>query len=178
VKARWLLFLVSFWAGNIMAGQIDIQETRVWLQGERYLLDADLAYELDDGIMEALDNGIPVVFSISLVVEEASLISPQLANARLDYHIRFRPLTAFYEVTGPAGGQRSFVTRAALFAYLGELREVPLVDVAELDKEASYRYRMKVELDIESLPLPMRPMAWFSPVWNLSSGWREWPLSP
>ena len=36
-----------------MAGQIDIHETRVWLQGERYLLDADLAYELDDGIMEA-----------------------------------------------------------------------------------------------------------------------------
>jgi hypothetical protein len=178
VKVLWLLLMLSFWSGNIMAGQIDIKDTRVWLQGERYLLDADLAYELDDGIMEALDNGIPVVFSISLVVEETSLISAELANVGLDYHIRFRPLTAFYEVTGPSGGQRSFVTRAALFAYLGELREVPLVDVAMLDKDASYRYRMKVELDIESLPLPMRPMAWFSPVWNLSSGWKEWPLSP
>jgi len=178
VKVLWLLLMLSFWSGNIMAGQIDIKDTRVWLQGERYLLDADLAYELDDGIMEALDNGIPVVFSISLVVEETSLISAELANVSLDYHIRFRPLTAFYEVTGPSGGQRSFVTRAALFAYLGELREVPLVDVAMLDKDASYRYRMKVELDIESLPLPMRPMAWFSPVWNLSSGWKEWPLSP
>jgi hypothetical protein len=178
VKVLWLLLMLSFWSGNIMAGQIDIKDTRVWLQGERYLLDADLAYELDDGIMEALDNGIPVVFSISLVVEEMSLISAELANVGLDYHIRFRPLTAFYEVTGPSGGQRSFVTRAALFAYLGELREVPLVDVAMLDKDASYRYRMKVELDIESLPLPMRPMAWFSPVWNLSSGWKEWPLSP
>ena len=178
MKVLWLLLMLSFWSGNIMAGQIDIKDTRVWLQGERYLLDADLAYELDDGIMEALDNGIPVVFSISLVVEEMSLISAELANVGLDYHIRFRPLTAFYEVTGPSGGQRSFVTRAALFAYLGELREVPLVDVAMLDKDASYRYRMKVELDIESLPLPMRPMAWFSPVWNLSSGWKEWPLSP
>ncbi|MGD8235364.1 MAG: DUF4390 domain-containing protein [Chromatiales bacterium] len=178
MRLRWLPVLLSFWAGSIMAGQIDIHETRVWLQGERYLLDADLAYELDDGIMEALDNGIPVVFTISLVVEEASLLSLELANDRLDYHIRFRPLTAFYEVTGPSGEQRSFVTRAALFTHLGELREVPLVDVAVLDKDASYRYRMKVELDIESLPLPMRPMAWFSPVWNLSSGWKEWPLSP
>ena len=177
MKARWLLLLLSLWAGSAMAGRIDIQETRVWLQGERYLLDVDLAYELDDGIMEALDNGIPVVFSISLVVEEASLMAPELANDRLDYRIRFRPLTAFYEVTGPAGEQRSFVTRAALFAYLGELREVPLVDFAMLDTDASYRYRMKVELDIESLPLPMRPMAWFSPVWNLSSGWKEWPFS-
>lgn len=174
----WLLLFLLLLAGSVAAGRIDIQETRVWLQGERYLLDADLAYQLDDGIMEALDNGIPVVFSIMLVVEEASLLSPELASDRLDYHIRFRPLTAFYEVTGPTGVQQSFVTRAALFAYLGELREIPLVDVAMLDEGAVYRYRIKAELDIESLPLPMRPMAWLSPVWNLSSGWREWPLSP
>lgn len=178
MKTRWLFFMLLFLAGSVTAGQIDIRETRVWLQGERYLLDADLAYQLDDGIMEALDNGIPVVFSISVVVEETSLLSAQLASARLDYRIRFRPLTAFYEVTGPEGSRRSFVTRAAMFAYLGELREIPLVDASMLDKSASYRYRMKAELDIESLPLPMRPMAWFSPVWNLSSGWEEWSLSP
>jgi len=178
MKTERLIFILLLLAGSVSAGQIDIRETRVWLQGERYLLDADLAYQLDDDIMEALDNGIPVVFSVSVVVEETSLLSTELVSDRLDYSIRFRPLTAFYEVTGPEGDRRSFVTRAAMFAYLGELREIPLVDASMLDKNTSYRYRVKAELDIESLPLPMQPMAWFSPVWNLSSDWKEWSLSP
>ena len=90
------------------------------------------------------------------------------------------PLAALIQLFAPGffRDDRAFIEYVGGDVDLGELREVPLVDVAVLDKDASYRYRMKVELDIESLPLPMRPMAWFSPVWNLSSGWKEWPLSP
>ena len=175
---RWMLLLLLLVAQTVFAGHIDILETRVWLQDESYLLDADLGYEPDEKVMEALGNGIPVVFRISFVVEEQGLISRELASREVDFTVRFRSLAAFYEVTNSDGARRTFVSRAALFTYLGELRGIPLVSTTELEPGKNYRYLVKAELDIDSLPLPMRPMAWFSPVWKLSSGWKEWPLNP
>jgi hypothetical protein len=175
-RMAFMLLLVA--AQTAYAGRIDIVDTRVWLQDETYLLDADLSYEPDEKVMEALGNGIPVVFRISFAVEEEGLFAHELASGEIDYMVRFRPLAAFYEVTDSHGNRHTFVSRVALFAYLGELREIPLVRTADLETGKEYRYLVKAELDIDSLPLPMRPMAWFSPVWKLSSGWREWPLNP
>jgi hypothetical protein len=171
-------FLLLLLAAQAQAGSIDIRETRVWLQDDAYLLDADLRYNPDEVVMEAMANGIPVVFRVSLAVEPDRLFSRRLADKAIDYSVRYRPLAAFYEVSSPEGGSRTFVSRSALFSYLGEVRGVRLVGLGELDPEVRYNYLVKAELDIDSLPLPMRPMAWLSSVWKLSSGWREWPLTP
>lgn len=171
-----LVLLVS--STQVQAGSIDIRETRVWLQGEAYQLDADLLYKPDEEVMEAMNNGIPVVFRVSIAVKEKSFFSRRLAERDIDYAVRYRPLAAFYEVSSSEGVNRTFVSRSALFSYLGEVRGLNLVDLGELDPEVEYNYFVKAELDIESLPLPMQAMAWFSSVWKLSSGWGEWPLNP
>jgi len=36
---------------------------------------------------------------------------------------------------------------------------------------------VKTALEIEALPLPLRPVAYLTPQWHLSSGWFEWPLT-
>ncbi|MGD9299645.1 MAG: DUF4390 domain-containing protein, partial [Thiohalocapsa sp.] len=42
----------------------------------------------------------------------------------------------------------------------------------------AYEVQIRVSLDIEELPLPLRPMAYLYPSWKQSSKWTKWPLEP
>jgi hypothetical protein len=35
---------------------------------------------------------------------------------------------------------------------------------------------LRARLDIEALPMLMRPLAYTLPSWRLSTGWTEWPI--
>jgi hypothetical protein len=52
-----------------------------------------------------------------------------------------------------------------------------LFDQDLLIENKTYLARIRTFLDIESLPPPMRPQAYFSPNWDLSSEWYEWELA-
>ena len=61
---------------------------------------------------------------------------------------------------------------------LGKIRNFPLLD-EHLIGDKGHRYvRLRALLDIESLPSPMRPLAYLSSLWRLKSDWYEWPIEP
>jgi hypothetical protein len=39
-----------------------------------------------------------------------------------------------------------------------------------------FEIQVKASLDIDELPLPLKPEAYLFPSWKLSSGWTKWPL--
>ena len=144
-----------------------------------YLLDAQVDYTFSDTVLEALDNGVPLTIEVRVQVrpEGAWIWSRSLVDLSQLYRIRYQPLTELYQVTRlPDGPKRSFVTRAAAIAALGEIDKLPLVERDALDSGKRYLMHIKVSLDIEALPLPLRPVAYLKPSWNLSSGWTQWPL--
>jgi hypothetical protein len=61
---------------------------------------------------------------------------------------------------------------------LGELEGLDLLREASLDPDTEYEIQIRASLDIEELPLPLRPTAYLKPSWKLSSGWSKWPLTP
>ena len=78
----------------------------------------------------------------------------------------------------PGGAGHNYVTRDAAIAALGDLHDLPLLNRGELAAGKDYRVDLKIALDIEELPLPLRPTAYLLPSWKLSSGWTTWPLRP
>jgi hypothetical protein len=111
--------------------------------------------------------------------EDAWIWEENLLDRRQRYLIRYLPLTELYQVVRlPAGEKRSFVTRAAAISALGEIEGISLLPKLRLEADEKYRLGVKVSLDIEALPLPLRPVAYLRPSWNLSSGWTQWPLRP
>jgi hypothetical protein len=70
------------------------------------------------------------------------------------------------------------VTRDAALAALGEIQGLQLLDRARLDPEQAYEVQIRASLDIEELPLPLRPMAYLYPSWKHASKWTKWPLTP
>ena len=88
-------------------------------------------------------------------------------------------MTDLYRVVDlQSGDEESFVTRDAALHTLGDLQRMRLVTTDELSPDEEYHVRLRAELDIESLPLPLRPLAYLGKGWKLTSEWSQWPLKP
>ncbi|MGD2082388.1 MAG: DUF4390 domain-containing protein [Chromatiales bacterium] len=158
-----------------------VEEASTHLQDGVYLLDAEIDYRLSDTAIEALDNGVPLTMEVHLQVrgKHAWIWQSDAAEYRLRNVIRYHALSGLYEVTGLASDtRRNFVSRDAALGALGEIDDFPLIERDRLEPDETYEVALKAELDIEALPLPLRPLAYLSSAWKLSSEWTSWRLKP
>ncbi len=175
------LVLLYLLAGPTLSGDIRIKDVRTRLEDGAYLLDANVVYAFSEQALEALDNGVPLTILVHIQVRRTAawIWEDSLTDVQLRYAIRYKPLSERYEVYRLPGQEgRSFVGRDAAIAALGEIRNLHLVDADRLTAGEPYEVQIKVALDIEELPLPLRPMAYMRPAWQLGSPWTTWPLSP
>jgi hypothetical protein len=146
-----------------------------------YLADVQVEYRFTDDVLEALDNGVPLWVELHVQVrrEGAWVWEGDLVDFRVRSQIRYGPLSSTYQVVDMQSGEReSFATRAAALKALGDVKDLLVVRADQLKPSEKYVVEMRAMLDIEALPLPLRPLAYLSPAWNLSSEWRTWPLRP
>ncbi len=172
----WLLCQPVFGASGFV-----VANAATRLQEQIYLLDVQVDYGFSEAALEALDNGVPLTLEMRVQVRRkgAWIWESNLVERRRLYTIRYQPLPELYQVAGlQEGTKQSFATRAAALVALGEVRDLPLLNKSRLEADESYLVRVKVSLDVEALPLPLRPVAYLKPSWDLSSGWSRWPLEP
>ncbi|WP_295398961.1 DUF4390 domain-containing protein [uncultured Thiocystis sp.] len=172
----WII-LSSALAGDDFA----FRQSRIRLEDGVYYLDATIDSSFSEEALEALNNGVPLTIVIHLQIRRVNawLWEDSLLDRQMRYAIRYKPLSERYEVYRlPGTSGRGFETREAAIRALGELQNVQLIAQDKLDQEEDYELQIKVFLDIEELPLPLRPMAYLKPSWKLSSEWNKWPLSP
>ena len=62
--------------------------------------------------------------------------------------------------------------------YIGNVYDLPLIDANLLDPQHTYMVRMRADLDVESLPTPVRLWAYLGSAWSLKGDWYRWPLQP
>lgn len=158
-----------------------IQQVEVHERSGQVLLSTRANLDLSPTALEALDHGVPLtlVFHVRVRRAGAWIWEDSLIDEQWRYVIRYRPLSERYEVYRLPGGRRAdFVTRDAALRALSELTDEVLIARERLAPHLDYELQLKVFLDIEELPLPLRPMAYLKPSWKLSSGWTKWPLRP
>jgi hypothetical protein len=143
---------------------------------DAFVLDANVDFDFSDKALEALQNGVPLTLELHLQVRRdgAWLWEKDLMDSRLRYQISYRPLASVYQVLDLQNKtQESFVTREVAITSLGEILALPVIKHAQMEKGKIYRVSLKATLDIDALPLPLRPTAYLSPSWNQSSEWRS-----
>lgn len=165
--------------GNV--ARFTVLEASTRLVNEVYLLDARIAFDFSPEAIEALDNGVPLTVELQIEVLETSglLWDSTVATLSQRDSLEYRALADLYLVTNLNTGELSSHTnlRAAL-AVLGQVANFPMLDRRLLRVGSSYSARLRARLDVEALPLPLRPMAYLSSRWDLTSEWHEWPLTP
>ncbi|RLJ20154.1 DUF4390 domain-containing protein [bacterium endosymbiont of Escarpia laminata] len=176
-----LLYLLLSLGTSAWSADFTVKEVQIELQDQRYQLSALIDFQLSEQALEALSNGVPLTLEVHLIVEKTwhRFWEPLPYEGYLRYQIRFLALTGLYRVVDlQSGEEQSFVTREAALRALGEIDELVLVAQSELISGEHYQLRLRAGLDIESLPLPLRPLAYLGTGWKLTTGWTRWPLQP
>jgi hypothetical protein len=142
---------------------------------DAFVVDANIDFDFSDKVIEALNHGVPITLELHLQVRKqgAWLWEKDLADTRLRYQIRYHALASVYQIVDlQTNTQENYVTREIAVNALGEIHAMPVIRHEQMEKGKIYQVGLKTSLDLDALPLPMRPLAYLSPSWNQSSEWR------
>jgi len=166
----------------LQAEEVNLRNVSLTLSEDgRILLDADIGFDLNDTVAEALENGVPLTFETHVQMRRADawIWESDVVEHRLRTVLLHRPLSGMYELRNLSGSEHlSFATRDAALRTLGNIVAMPVIERSSLNLDEDYLVRIEVHLDIESLPLPMRPLAYLQRDWWISSEPWEWRLRP
>ena len=176
-----LLAFLLLVAGGLPAAEITYKAVAIGEEDGQIVIDLIEHYELSDTMIEALENGVPLTFvtEVMLEPEDNSFWQSALVKKSLRRKLRYHPLAESYEVwDSQTEKSRFFATREAALVALGDISDWALVPADRLEKKRFYRVTVESWHDIGALPLPLRPRAYLSPGWHLSSKVYEWRLQP
>ncbi len=172
-----LLLTALLWPSLLPAFQVEKANAR--LEHGQFVIDVQIDYDFSDDVLEALANGVPLTTEVHIQVRRdgAWIWEDDIVDFRVRSQIRYLPVSALYQVTDlDTAERRNYVSRDTAIRELGDLQGLPVVGEDQLEKGEDYELKIKASLDIEALPLPLRPKAYISSDWNLSTGWTVWRL--
>jgi hypothetical protein len=169
------LLLISFaWAAGFRVLSADTR-----LENGIYLLSARIVYRLGDTPQEALENGVPLTIELEMEVirNREWLWDETIAELEQKFRLEYHTLSRQYLITNLNSGQvNSFPSLATATQFLGRIDDFPLLDASLLESGESYYGQLRVNLDIDDLPVPLQVATYLFGDWQLSSEWYAWPL--
>lgn len=183
---RWLrLFAITLCLAcpvqHAQASDFVISDIHTEVKEGVYLLDADIDYRFSDEALRALSNGVPLTIQLTLDIERLRKwwLNDEIATLQQRYSLQYHAFTHQYLLRNlNSGAFYSLPHYQAAVEALGTLRGLPLLDSKLMLPDEHYEVAMQVELDIEALPSPLRPVAYITPAWRLRSDWYRWSLTP
>lgn len=172
-----LLMLTTLCSASENIG-ITISSANLEQQDKTFLLSAKINYHLSPETIDALSNGITIIFNVkfSTIAQRRWLWDKHSYTLILPYQIKYHTFAETYQVTDLTTlHQQNFSSLSAAIDALGNLDEIPLHQLTAKNFER-HTGSISAYLNIEALPLPMRPMAYLTPAWHLSSDTFKWPL--
>lgn len=181
LRSVTLAILVLFAMAALAAKSFNVADVKTQLKNGTYVMDARIDYQFSERALEALDNGVPLTLEVHIQIRPVNdwIWDESLVDRRLRYRIRYQPLSERYLVSQlPGESGRTYFTRDAAVEALGEIKGLQLLNRDRLEPDQRYEVQIRAALDVEELPLPLRPMAYLYPSWKQSSKWTKWPLTP
>jgi Domain of unknown function (DUF4390) len=152
-------------------------EVRPSKQG--YVLNADIDYRFSSRATDALKNGVPLTLVVKVRLNQYRRFvwNKTVFSNNLIYRLSYHALRKRYRVYDESRGvHQYFVSLQPAVTAMGRIRDLPVLSPAEIEADAKYTAQIKVLLDIEALPLPLRSIAFLIPQWYINSGWYTWSL--
>jgi len=187
-------------AAQTVVADFGITEIQARYVGESLQFTGGFDLGLTPKVEEALNKGIPVelTLGVRLYRQRSYLWDKKTAEWTHRRQIRYHALSGQYLVSelsdclNAAGSncasgagdsvrpstKESFNSLTEALKQLGSLSELKLRLPPNLPQGSGYSVTLRVYLDIEALPAPLRPVAYTSPDWHLNSGWTSWTVQP
>jgi len=185
LSRSWCALLLGCLPGLLWAGSIQILDARLAATTDGFLLRADSAIELNATIERGLRSGVPLYFNIDFGLYQHRRFwwDKRILEIRRRYSLVYYELTRHYRISTVGLEQaRNFRSLLDALDYLGTIRDLPLRAQPEqtfegllpLKSELRYRAELDIELDVDALPLALRPQVLVSSAWRLRSEEYHW----
>lgn len=145
-----------------------------------HTLDARLQLVLSTEALAALESGVTLTIELQMQVIRSRRFYFDDVEAELAvrYELQHRPLSQRYIVRNlNSGDQDSFATLYSALNSLGRIQSLPVIDDALLAPDRAYRLRLRVMLNLQQYPAPLRLLFFWRGQWQLQSEWFEWSLN-
>lgn len=176
-----LMTLALFYCSPVHAEPaFKIKHAETILVEEVYHINASVEFEFSDEALNALQNGVPLIilFDIEVDKKRSWWLNKNIATLEQGYLLLYHALSKKFVLHNlNSGTQENYSNLSSALYALGNIQQLPILDADLLQKDTDYIFRLKSYLDIESLPPPMRPLAYVSSDWQLESDWYTWTLN-
>jgi hypothetical protein len=146
-----------------------------------YQLNATLDLAMTRGFQQALHDGVSVLVELDLSIDRKRSLLPdkQVAAISQRWRIRYHALSERFLVNNLNSGQQSsYSTLAAALQALAQVRGLPAVDEALIDRGEHYEASVRVVEAIEGgLPSALKVMMFWVD-WKRSTDWYTWSVLP
>jgi len=181
VIASWLVALTGVCSSALAKdGSFEIRSASSRISDGVFFATARIDYRLSDEALKALDNGVAltVQLQIELRRQRRFWLDSDIAALSQDYSLSFQPVSDRYVVKNlNSGEQDSFVTLFSALNNMGRIVDLPIIDAALLDPDSKYEIALRAVLDQNTLPGPLRLIAFWSSGFRLASDWYTWQLN-
>ena len=181
-RNRWCLSLLVALCLVVVqsyARETRISNVRTLLADGVYRIGARVDFEFNETLHDALHNGVPLLIELRIEVlrQRRWFWAELVAELRQRFELQYHALSRRYLVSNYSTGvQRSFSSMNDALEYIGNVYDLPLIDANLLEHRQPYIVRMRAELDVESLPTPVRLWAYLGSAWSLKGDWYQWHL--
>jgi hypothetical protein len=158
--------------------QIHNAESRLY-QGV-WLVTALIDFRMSEEALAALDNGVALTFELQFRLDRVRRFWVDKKTATLEqrFELSYQPLSERYVVRNlNSGEQNSYATLFSALNSMGRIVDLPIIDAALLDADDRYELALRAVLDQNTLPGPLRLIAFWSSGFRLESDWYVWMLN-
>ncbi len=177
-----LLLILCYTAPAVYAA-ITITQPALYEDEGRIWVNAEFKYELDDRVIDAMKNGIPLVFHAEYRIEEVKPLweeNPVIHQIEHRFILSYREFTnRYYLISLQNKTHGTYGTLAEALSRMERRHTALEISRDTLQRNRNYQARIRASLDGSTLPGLMRPYLytpWLWPEWKLDSGWHQLPI--
>lgn len=162
---------------NAHATRAVITDAHAEIREDVLYLDADLTIDFDAEMIAAMRNAIPLNLTLQAVIEEPRdwWVPRTIASDDRRYRLEYHALSKTWLLTDILEHEaRSYSTLDGAVRSLQRVRAWPICSARHLVGTAHLVGRVRLVLDVNKLPLPLRFPALFDSRWALDSDWFLW----
>ena len=179
IAATTILFLCLI--GNVTAknNSIEINYLNIATLEDELRLDAEINYQVNERIKEALKNGITMIFQVEVQVKllRKWRLSKTVSNVTQTYSLKYHALSKQYIWENlESGVNDTFPDLTSALIHQGRIAAMYIAENNNLKQEGKYIVQIRSRLLTNELPLPLRMKSYFSSAWRMNSGWYKWQL--
>jgi hypothetical protein len=160
---------------------VEIRSAQAALDDDVYELDARLDLQLPQAAREVIEGGLPMRLTYQIEVSRVRRYMPDAGVVAVEqtYEIGYHALSQRYLVRNlNTGEQQDFGSLEAAIDRLSDVRGLPILDAALLNKGAKYEGRIRAVLDMNTASDAFGWLLFWTDDWSATSGWHTWTLRP